>query len=329
MRARSEVLVGAVILLGGLIVAGGTFWLRGGELGSEDLVLRARFLQVGQLSEGNPVRLRGVQIGRVERVELESGGDGVIARLRIDGDVALPAEPVVLASPQSLFGDWQVEILARSRFPSYDYAATMDPAILPGYALPDVSQITAVADRIAENLAVLSDRVEIAFTEETAHNVRRAIENIQAVSAELTRLVAGQQQAVEELTTQLGTTSRALGEAAEYARRAFAQVDRAVAEGELEAIVDNAHRASAQADSLSAQLLDTSRRLRRMSTSAERAFGRVDSLAERIDGGEGTLGRLVADTALYDELVRTNTALQALLRDIEENPGRYFHFSIF
>src|SRR5690606_21550348 len=99
--------------------------------------------------------------------------------MRIDADVVLPPDPVVLLSPKSMFGDWQAEIHPRMQFMRYDFAEPRDPNVLPGYALPDMSRLTAVADRIAENLAVVTERVEIAFTEETAMNVRRAIENIE------------------------------------------------------------------------------------------------------------------------------------------------------
>ncbi|NIS19468.1 MAG: hypothetical protein GWN18_05730, partial [Thermoplasmata archaeon] len=58
-----------------------------------------------------------------------------------------------------------------------------------GYTLPDITRLTAAANEISQNLAVLTNRVDRAFNDETAENVRRAIDNIQDVSENLRTLV--------------------------------------------------------------------------------------------------------------------------------------------
>ncbi|HUE76811.1 MAG TPA: MlaD family protein, partial [Longimicrobiales bacterium] len=164
MSARSEVRVGLVVIAAIILILVGTFWMRGWRIGSEDREVVAWFREAGQLQSGNPVKLRGVPIGRVESIGLDDRSTGVIIRMTVSSDAVLPEDPVVILAPESLFGDWQAEIYPRSRFPIYNYSIAPDPAMLPGYSLPDVSRLTAVADRIAENLAVITDRIDIAFT---------------------------------------------------------------------------------------------------------------------------------------------------------------------
>src|SRR5690606_38976954 len=101
------------------------------------------------------------------------------------------------------------------------------------------SRLTAVADRIAENMAVLSDRFEIAFTEETAVNIREAVENIQQVSEQLTSLIGAQQRTMHEIADNLETTTKALGDAVQTVHRVSMHVEAAIASGELTSIVDN------------------------------------------------------------------------------------------
>lgn len=330
MRRRTEVAVGAVILLGIAIIFFGTLWLKGGALGREQLVVEASFREVGQLMPGNPVRLRGVPIGRVEGIELERGGKGVSVRMQIRGDVVLPVDPVAILSPQSMFGDWQVEIHPRDRFPKYDYVDSEHPLVLPGYSLPDMSQLTAVADEIAANLAILSGRVELAFTEETALNIRDAIENIQEVSEQLTGLVDSQRQMMAGLTKNLEETTRSVGDAAVTVNRALVQVESAIAGGELANIVTNIHRATQQVEELSDVLLEAGKDFRGTVSAADSTLRTFDNLAKQLTPGvEGTLGRLFQDTLLYKQLVDSNLALQTLLEDIKENPRRYMRFTIF
>ena len=329
MKRATEVAVGGVILLAIAVVFFGTLWLKGTRWGQEKMEVEARFLEVGQLLEGNAVKLRGVPIGRVESIGLEQGGGGVIVTMSITRTVPLPADPVVILSPESMFGDWQAEIFPRSRFPQYQYAEAANPEILPGYSLPDISRLTAVADRIAENLAVLTERVELAFTEETAHNIRRAIENIEDVSGQLTGLVTRQSAVAEDLGSSLEETSRTVNETVLAIRALVRQVEQATAQGELEAIVRNVASATAELDSLGSTLLAMSGELRTTTASADSVFGSLNTILGQVQSGEGTLGRLVQDTALYSELVQTNAAVQSLLEDVRRNPRKYFNFALF
>jgi phospholipid/cholesterol/gamma-HCH transport system substrate-binding protein len=329
MRRRNDVIVGIVVLAGIALIILGTIWMRGGGFGREEAIVEARFHTVGQLMRGSKVKLRGVMIGRVDAIELEASGRGVIVAMRIRADIRLPEDPVIVLAPESMFGDWQAEIFPRRDFPNYQYAEAGDARVLPGYALPDMSRLTAVADEIAQNMRVLSDRFEIAFTEETARNVALAIENIQQVSQELTGLVSGQQRAITEVSENLQEATEALGVAAETVRRAFEQAELAIGGGRLENIVLNVQSMTAQTDSLAAVLLATSRDMRTAAFAADTTFRRIGGIAAAIDRGEGTLGLLVRDTALYARLVQTNAEVQALLEDIRLNPRRYINVRIF
>jgi phospholipid/cholesterol/gamma-HCH transport system substrate-binding protein len=329
MTRRNEIVVGAVVILGIVLVVLGTMWMQGLKLGREDRELRARFREVGQLLPGSSVKFRGVPLGRVESIDLEEGGGGVIVTMTVDADVALPPEAAVVVSPESLFGDWQAEIVTRSMFPRYDYAEATDAEMLPGYALPEMSRLTAVAGEIADNLATISRRVELALTEETAYNVREAIENIQRASAELATLVSSQQAAIEEVAENLERTSEAAGQAALTLQRAFAEVETAIGSGRLMSIVSNVERSAARTDTLVSLLVQTSQQLRTTAVSADSTFRYVTSIAQGIEQGEGSLGRLLRDTTLYMNLVNTNVEVQTLLRDIRRNPRRYINLTIF
>jgi phospholipid/cholesterol/gamma-HCH transport system substrate-binding protein len=322
-------MVGTVIVLSIALLFLGMVWLNGAGIRGDTEMVRARFREVGQLRVGGAVKLRGVPVGRVSEVALESGGNGVIVAMRLQRDVTLPEDPVVLLAPESFFGAWQAEIHPRNRFPRYSYAESPDPKVLPGVALPDMSRLTAVADEIAQSMAVLTNRIEIAFTEETALNVRRAIENIQQVSEQLTGLVGSQKRAIEGLGEDLAATTESLGAAAAAIERTFRQVEASISDGELEQIMGNVARASTQLDSLSASLLAASTEFRRVVTRADSALQVAEMVGGKLERGEGSLGLLVQDSVLYADLVRTNLLMQELLRDIKENPRKYIKLSIF
>ena len=329
MKRRNEIVVGMVVILSIVLIVFGTIWLQGLELGAEPKRISARFDEAGQLRKGNRVNLRGVEIGRVEEIQLEPSGAGVIVSMSINPDIRLPEDPVVILAPESMFGDWQAQIFPRTAFPQYRYAESPDPAVLPGVSLPDISRLTAVADEIAGNMKTLSDRFEIAFTEETARNVGRAIQNIEEVSEQLTSLIERQQKNADEVAANLQTTSQSLGEAAEIARRAFVEMEGAVGGGKLTSIVANVQRATARTDSLAGVLAETSKQLRSTAITADSALRTVGRVAREIEQGNGTLGRLVRDTALYFQITESSREMQLLLKDFRANPRKYINLRIF
>ncbi|MDX1674353.1 MAG: MlaD family protein, partial [Longimicrobiales bacterium] len=299
------------------------------SFGQDRRDVEAWFREVGQLQRGNAVKLRGVPIGEVTDIVLDRRSTGVVVHLNINSGVVLPEDPVVILSPESMFGDWQAEIFPRTRFPFYDYAISPEPNVMPGYSLPDISRLTAVGDRIAENLAVITDRIDIAFTEETAVNVRDAIDNIQQVTAQLTRLVEAQEQTVEGLAEGLETTTATFQEAVATANRAFAQVEAAIAEGELEVIMDNVEAMTTKMDSVSEALAFVSRELGGAVVMADSSFTSLNAIMQSLEQGEGTLGMLIQDTALYTDLVLTSSLVQDLLLDFQRNPRKYINLRIF
>jgi len=326
---NNETKVGLVLIAGIVLVVAGILWLQDWSLGSGEQEVVAWFREVGQLQDGNAVKLRGVPIGTVEEIALDQSSAGVIARFSISDEVILPEDPVVILSPETLLGDWQAEIFPRSRFPLYNYAKSPEPGMLPGYSLPDVSRLTAVADRIAENLAVITDRVDLAFTDETAVNIRTAIENVQEVTEQLTRLMETQGQTVENLATGLESTTTSFQQVAESAQRAFAQVESAIAGGELTTIVTNIQTMSAQMDTLSRSLTQLSGEMTGAVASADSTFASLNQIMGDLERGEGTLGLLLQDTALYRDLLLTSTLVQDLLLDFQRNPRKYINLRVF
>ena len=74
-------------------------------------------------------------------------------------------------------------------------------------------------------------------------------------------------------------------------------------------------RTLARMDSVSVHL-DT------LAINAASATSRLDTLLANVNQGRGTLGKLAADTALYQDLRETNRALQRLLEELGKEPGK-------
>ena len=66
-----------------------------------------------------------------------------------------------------------------------------------------------------------------------------------------------------------------------------------------------------------------------MGENLDSATESLRSVIARMDSGEGTLGRLSTDEALYDNLNSAAESVASLLEDLQDNPSRYINLSIF
>lgn len=328
-------MVGLVILAGIAVAVVGTLWLKGTNFGSPDVPIDVLVQDVGQLQTGNAVKFRGVRIGRVQRIRVVEGGEAVRISLRLEQELDLPADVQAVVAPESLFGEWQIELVSRARFPRFDYfevpagSAIDGVPVVGGYAIPDISRLTAAADEISENLAVLTDRVDRTFNDSTAANFARAIDNIQEVSENLRDLVGQQASAFSEVSAQVQRAATEIGLAAEVGRSALESADRLLASGELDSILVNVRGASQSLGDVSRNVALATEDLGGTLERADSAFARIDLLTARVARGEGALGQLFSDTVLIGRAGEVLRELDLLLADFRENPKRYVRLSIF
>jgi len=333
MTRGKEIMVGVVIVLGAVVAVLGTLWLQDASFGRGTQQVDALFREVGQLMTGNSVKLRGVTIGKVEQITVEPDGRAVRVTMSYREDVTLPENPVALLAPENMFGDWQAEILdlddggeAYSRF---RYSQPVEDGVIPGYALPDFSRLTAAADQISDNLGKLTDRVEEAFTEETARNLSLAIDNIQTVSERLKDLMEAQAGAVEDLATEFEASAAELGLAAHSAHLTFQRAEELLGAPTTDSLFLDARTTMANLKDLSEELSTATRGAQGFLEKADSTFTRLDRLTAQVEAGEGGLGKIVTDTALVSQAQQVLRLFTALLVDLQENPEKYVRISIF
>jgi phospholipid/cholesterol/gamma-HCH transport system substrate-binding protein len=329
MTRRREILVGLVIVAGVLVAVLGTLWLQDASFGRGTRELEGLFLEVGQLMEGNSVKLRGVTIGRIQAITVEPDGAAVRVRMRVREDVTLPANAAALSAPESMFGDWQVEIVNSSDYPQFAFLQPGDTDVMGGYALPDFSRLTAAADQISENLGVLTDRVEEAFTEETAQNLSQTIDNLQLVSERLRQLVEAQAGAFADLASEFGTSAADIGDAARAANQTFLRAEEILGSPSTDSLLLDARATLSNLKTLSEEMSVATSGAQGMISRADSTFTRLDRLTARIEAGEGALGFLMRDSTLVVQARDVLESLTSLLEDLQENPQRYVRLSIF
>ena len=329
MSQNREALVGVVIVAAIVIAAAGTLWLQGASFGGNYRDMEAVLFEAGMIRKGNPVKVRGVEVGQIEKIAVDPSGEVVRLSFSIREDVVLPPDPVMVLSPESMFGDWQAEIHSRGDFPRAVYAETGEADVLPGYALPDISKLTASADEIAASLTVLTERVGIAVSDETARNIASMIANIENVTDRLSEMVNQQARSFTEVTDGVLRTATEIGEAAGEARVVISRMDSIFSRPEVNSAVEDLGTIAANLRDLSEELGGTNQEIRDMIVKVDDTFSRAQGILTGIEDSEGTVSRLIEDPTMATEIEEMVVELKSLLQDIKENPRRYVRLSIF
>lgn len=328
MSARDEVVTGVFVLLGVALVVIGALWLSESRWRGDFREISAFFDEVGQLQAGNPVTLRGVEVGSVQSIEVREGG--VLVRLRVESGVPLPDDPVVSLHPVSMFGGWSAAIRPASAVPAASLDTIAGPeGALPGVTASDFADISDHASDIAGNLERLTDRLALAFNEETAADLGRAVSNFEEASQELVAILARQREAFGQFAEDMESAGRDIQRVAAALDSTVGRLERATGEGELEAIFENTRQATASLSRVSDSLEETTADVDRTVTRADSVLASAEALLGGFRRGEGAIGRMATDPQLYEELNATLTELRALLDDLKRNPDKYFKFSIF
>jgi phospholipid/cholesterol/gamma-HCH transport system substrate-binding protein len=335
MKRRLELMVGAVIIIGVSVVVIGTLWLQGSSFGRPQTEVHALVRNVGQLAPGNAVKFRGVAIGKVGLITVEPDNDAVRLQLLLDGDVRLADDVRVVIAPESMFGDWQAEIVSGTQFPAFDFFDVPEGRVkngirvLGGYALPDLSRLTAVADEVADNLATLTERFDEAFSDETAGQLAHAIENLEQLTETLNRVVEEGEAEFGEISELVRASAADISGAVKSVRSSVARVDTLMLSGNLDSIMANTRTITGNLVGVSSDVTSAAASLEGTLQRADSAMTRLDRITAVIESGEGTIGRLLYDATAAHEIETILAQVNLLLEDFRANPRKYVRLSIF
>lgn len=216
MKRANDFAVGVTMIVGIVVIVSATLWVKEADLGRDQALVTARFVEVGGVKVGTPVVVRGVRAGRVESLELDSGF--VLTHMTLDPGVGLPLDPVVLLNESSLFGEWQATITSRDAVGrDAEVIRQLDATrrggdVLPGATLPDIARLTAVAGRIAGDVANVAERVQVAFDDQAAREMRASLRNFAELSTVLAQTVREQSNNLTTVSSDVrGASSRCCG----------------------------------------------------------------------------------------------------------------------
>jgi len=284
LHYKQEATVGALVLVSVLLFIGGTMWLGGKQFSTRPTVA-VQFTDAGTLKRGSPVRVSGVQLGSVDEIEFQGYGK-VLVHLHLDEAAAPRRDAAAELASIGLVGDAVINFV-----PGTAPEPLPEDAVIVGTVKSGFMDIgTRLGDQAS---TVLGGFNEIRF-KEVSEDLQRSLRAFERLASVYSNTVTGP-------IAQLTTTMQGL-------RTVSARIDSVLVAAQFD-------RAARTADSLMVNL-------GRLSVSAQSTASQLDSVLARVNRGEGSLGRFVADTALYQNTQRLVKALQEFVDDLKKNPGK-------
>ncbi|MEM1042161.1 MAG: MlaD family protein [Bacteroidota bacterium] len=306
MQYGNEFKVGVAITVAALIVFFGIRYLAGLPVFGAGYELTAVFEDTEGLASGNPVEVSGVQVGTVREVALLPGAREARAVLSITSDVSFPRGSLARVSGFSALGDVGVAIEpgdpAAPPLEDGDQLVTKPASDIIGLVQNNAERLFGSVDTLLTGAAGTFMNVDNLLAENG--DLSETVRQLRIASSSANRLLTSQQDQIAATLASLRRTTESVGVLTEQAG-AFAD--------------ENADSLALTIQRLNGALAGVEASL----ASFEATSTQLDALLAKLDSGEGTLGLMLNDPTLYENLNTTATNLNQLILEFQADPKRF------
>jgi len=309
MKFTNETKVGILAILTVFIFIVGYNFLKGNDVFSDEDAFYAKYDRVYGLSVSKPVLINGYPIGRVSKLTLLPNGQ-ILAQLKIHSGHAIPQNTVARLENTDLFSGKAIVLLLgnSSQFAKDgDTLSTNTQKTVIEQVEPIQQKTTQIISRLDSILTSVNGTINPEFQrnfERSFASIARTLETLEGTAKKVDGLVGTQ-------SVKIGTILRNL----ESISSNFKNNN-----DKISSIITNIDKVSE--DVAKADIAQTI-------TQTNKTLVNLQSLLDKVNTGQGSLGLLVNDKQLYTNLTHATDNLDKLMVDLKANPKRYVNFSVF
>lgn len=307
MKINNETKVGALTAIAIVVLILGFNYLKGKNLTQRDDKLFAIFPTVRGLAVSNAVFINGLQVGKVvEMHEKDKNLSGIIITINLTKDINIPKNSVVTITSELLSSTALDIVLGDSRayVKDGDTLATKADISVMGELTKSINPAINNANKTLVELQILVQKLSAIVDPRTQTNIQGMIGSLNATAQSLDRL----------LNERNGVLARSLNNVESITSNLAKNNDK------INNTLTNLDKASSNFANL---------KLDEAIQSLKTTMAKLENAVAKIDSKQGTLGLLLNDSKLYDQLLMTNRSLTTLLDDVRVNPKRYVNISVF
>ena len=293
----------------------GLNYLKNSNVFTKHRTFYAIYDQVNGLTSSAPIFIKGFKVGTVKDVYFMSDGSNrIIVKMQLSNDIPVPIASIAKIYSSDLMGSKAVEIIL-GKSPNFAKDEDTLSNQLQASLAEEVSIQMLPIKRKAESLLTSIDSVLImvqyVFNENTRMNLSKSFENIKIAIDNLKNTTFNIDTLV---STQRNRLSHIIGDVESIASNI---------EKNNEKITTILSNFSIISDSLAKS------NIKQTIENANKVISNVSNVFDKINNGKGTLGLLVNNDTLYNQINNAAANLDKLLIDIKSNPSRYIKISVF
>ena len=301
MKITKEIKTGILALFAILLLIYGYGFLKGSDLFSNERTFYVSYDNVAGLTVSAPVTINGYVVGQVKKIEFENDLGGLLVTFSVTEDFNFSKNSIVRIYSTSVIGGNALAII-----PEIDKdRIAIDGDVLNGEIEKGMlesltSGLKPLENKIYTTLSGLDSlliNLNSVLNKDTKNNLKDAISS-------LTKTVYSFEDSSSDLNSLLKENKPKLDST-------FSN---------METITDNL---AVFSDSI------TQIDIKAISNNLETTLDSFNSIMDKFNNGEGSIGKLINDENLYKNLEAASKELEELLRDLKENPKRYVHISVF
>ena len=291
---KKEIQIALVAIIGIVLLYFGLQFLKGRNLFSSDRNYYVKFNNISGLSPSSPVYVNGYRVGVVEDIFYNyEHQDEIVAVVGLNSQMHLPkGSTAEIAS--DLLGNIKLELVLG----------------------PNPADILSPGDTIFGGL----QQGSIAKVGEMIPQIQAMLPKLDSILMNVNMLLAdpalkNSLHHIDDITGNLTTTTNELNAMATALNR------------QMPSLVKNADGMLANANDLTRNLNELD--LAATMTKVNNTLANVEQMTAKLNSNEGTLGLLMRDPGLYNNLNATMIHADSLMMDLKQHPKRYVHFSVF
>ncbi len=304
---KTEVKIGIIVISTLAVIIWGINFLKGKYILNRSDVYYAVFENTQGIDVSAPVVINGFKVGMVSNVKFAKGNlDKIIIAFTVDDKYNIPEKSVVELHSADIMGTKALRILPSKADNYHNYGDTLITETqkdIIASLTDDLMPLKLKAESAIEEIDSLISSLNYVLDTKTSDDLKSAINNLSMVSSGLQKQM--------EPEGDLNQTFRSLN-----------LISRKLSDNrsKLDTIFSNFLSIS---DSVAQAQIGN------MIKSINSTFSESSLLLEKINRGEGSLGLLTTNDSLYRNLNSSIESLDVLLEDLNKNPKRYVHFSVF